>query len=378
MNSCKPAQHCVDDTNIFNKARSLVIWGLALLLFAGCAEHKNDKGFITIYWDGKQATGFSVPRSLLTDFSKDSVEDLLKVRLAKIQLDMLGEYTVSEDSVVFKPMMALTHGLTYELVWRGQPLAQIEMPKVGNFANPEVNFIYPSGDSLPENLLKLYVHFTKPMQEGQAMKYITVVRNRKDTISSVFLDLDPELWNKERTTLTVWVDPGRIKRELQPNKALGPPLQNGNHYEVLIQPGWTDAEGTAIVKPFRKEFVAVKRDEASPDPGKWTIFTPKPGTRTPVIIELHEPLDHEVMIHAIAIADSKGNVLKGTIATLKGERALYFLKDQPWASGKYTLLVEPRLEDLAGNNLERVFDKDILTDTVEKKKGIYKRTFLIR
>ena len=65
------------------------------------------------------------------------------------------------------------------------------------------------------------------MQEGQALENITVIKNGKDTIPSIFLDLQPELWNKERTILTLWLDPGRIKRDLQPNKKLGLPLELG-------------------------------------------------------------------------------------------------------------------------------------------------------
>ena len=43
--------------------------------------------------------------------------------------------------------------------------------------------------------------------------------------AGTFLDLQPELWNAEGTVLTLWLDPGRIKRDLIPNKELGIPLK---------------------------------------------------------------------------------------------------------------------------------------------------------
>ena len=77
---------------------------------------------------------------------------------------------------------------------------------------------------MPENLLKIYLRFSHPMREGQSDKYISLIKNGKDTLPDVFLNLQPELWNEDRTVLTVWLDPGRIKRDLQPNLKLGNPL----------------------------------------------------------------------------------------------------------------------------------------------------------
>ena len=61
-------------------------------------------------------------------------------------------------------------------------------------------------------------HFSQPMQEGVSAEHICLVKGEKDTLKNVFLDLQPELWNHDRTMLTLWLDPGRIKRDLQPNR----------------------------------------------------------------------------------------------------------------------------------------------------------------
>ena len=57
------------------------------------------------------------------------------------------------------------------------------------------------------------------MQEGHSLENILLIRNEKDTIRDAFLDLQPELWNKEGTVLTLWFDPGKDqKRSCSPMK----------------------------------------------------------------------------------------------------------------------------------------------------------------
>lgn len=361
-----------------NKARLQVICCLVFLLFAGCVETRNNNTPVTIQWDGKKAVGLQISRSSLTDFSKDSVANWLQVQLANTGTSILGEYEVQEDSVLFRPLVAFTRGLQYKVTWRDMLLQQFEIPEDSARKDPEVISIYPSGDSMPVNLLKMYVEFSKPMQEARALENIAVVRNGEDTIPSVFLNLEPELWNRERTILTIWLDPGRTKRDLQPNKTMGSPLQTGSRYEVLIKPGWADAEGATLASYYRKSFVAVGRDNSSPDETKWTIHVPPAGTVEPLKIGLNEQLDYLLLKSAISFVDDKGNMLPGIIETSQQETVLRFTPVHAWVAGEYAVEIEPRLEDLAGNNLERLFDTDLLNEKGDRKLKVYKRVFHIR
>jgi hypothetical protein len=358
--------------------RLSIIGSLFLLIAAGCAESKHDNPVVTIQWEGKKATAFVIPQSLLSRFSKDSAGEWLQVRLTNTGTPMLGDFSVNDENVVFTPLIPLTRGLKYELSWRGKLITHIEIPQDETRQPPSVISIYPSRDTVPENLLKLYVLFSKPMQEGRALENIAVVKNGQDTISSVFLDLEPELWNSDRTMLTIWLDPGRIKRDLQPNEKMGPPLQEGNRYQVVINPGWMDAEGALLSTYYRKDFFVIPRDDVSPNPGAWTIHSPKAGTADPLVIELHEQMDQRVMINAVRVIDKNGKQLEGVLGSALGETVLRFQPAIDWVRGEYTIEVEPRLEDLAGNNIERLFDRDLLKDSADRAKGVYKRTFYIR
>ena len=294
-------------------------WSFFLLFLTACA----DRGDIAIRWEAQKAVAIVIPQHLLPNFSKDSLH-LLQVRLNNNTASILGDYTVADNAVEFTPLIPFTRGLTYQIIWKGDLVQQIAVQGNATLQKPEVVSIYPSGDTLPENLLKMYVVFSKPMREGQALQNIAVIKNGRDTVPSIFLDLEPELWNRERNILTIWLDPGRIKRDLQPNKTLGAPLQAGNSYEIIVKPGWEDVEGTSLASAYRTHFVAAGRDSRSPDPAWWIIHAPQAGTNNALTVELHEPLDYLVLKNAISIIDNTGKLVSGTIETRSKETIFHF------------------------------------------------------
>ena len=42
------------------------------------------------------------------------------------------------------------------------------------------------------------------------------------------------------------------------------------------------------------------------------------------------------------------------------EKSWKFFPEFPWGKGQYTIIIEDILEDLAGNSIKRVFDRDLL------------------
>jgi hypothetical protein len=361
------------------KIRFPILWSLvfSFLLFS-CSQKKKENNAVTIEWEGNKAKRIIVPLELLSGTPQDSIEKLLHIQLANTNAPMLGDYIITNDAVTFQPLIAFTRGLKYEIHFAGKLLAIVEIPTDPLHAVPELLSIYPTGDTLPLNLLKVYLEFSKPMQEGQALENIVVTKNNRDTVPSVFLDLQPELWNKERTILTLWLDPGRIKRDLQPNKEIGLPLELGATYQIINKSGWRDAEGDSLFNRYLKEFYVGSRDSISPNPDTWTIHLPKAGSKQKLKIDLHEPLDYMLLKNAIRVFDNTGKVVNAVIEIEAGETIVYFIPSIEWSAGNYTLEIESRLEDLAGNNLNRLFDKDLTKKTNTTQKDIYKRVFTVR
>jgi hypothetical protein len=216
------------------------------------------------------------------------------------------------------------------------------------------------------------------MQEGQALQHIVLIKGENDTLRNVFLDLQPELWSNDRTILTLWLDPGRIKRDLQPNLEMGPPLQEGARYRLSILQDWPGAEGISLRTAFHKNFITTKRDEQSPEIDSWIIHSPASGSTDKLEIDFTESLDYVLIGKAIFIVDAQGREVKGTIGEKENETGFFFTPAIPWKTGTYTIECESRMEDLAGNNMNRLFDKDLTKKEGHEQKEIFKKDFQIR
>lgn len=335
--------------------RSLLFFVVVLL--TACQQPQPTE--MAILWHNKRATGLSIPQRFVASVPADSLDRLLTVRLAGKQTAMLGQYRSTADALVFEPLVPFTRGLRYTVWLRGKKLGEMIIPAVETGDKPTLLAIYPTQDSLPDNLLKVYLHFSRSMREGQSLRYVTLLKNNTDTLPGVFLDLQPELWNADRTLLTLWLDPGRIKRDLQPNQRLGAPLQSGERYTLVISGAWPDEQGAVLGQALTKSFLAVRRDSLSPRPAQWTIRPPEPGSRQRLRVDFGEALDYSLLTETLHVLDEAGKPMPGTWQPGEEEKQGWFMPATPWQSGRYLLRIDGRLEDLAGNNLNRPFDRDI-------------------
>jgi len=333
-------------------------------LNTGCRQD-NSSSSVSIVWQGNKAVGLLIPNTL-TDGKRT---DKLHVQLIKSgdRTDVLGKFTDENNSKKFEPIVPLTLGLRYEVLLDTIVLAEIEVPFDETALSPKILNVYPTQDTVPENLLKIFIHFSQPMVEGRSLKYLTVLKNNRDTLKGTFLDLQPELWNQESTLLTLWLDPGRIKRDLIPNKELGTPLNANEYYTLYISSDWTGKNGKSLTRSFSKSFVTTLRDDRSPQPDQWIITPPPSGTKQALEVNLKESLDYSLLNDAIRLVNYQGNSVTGIINLRLEETKFIFTPNDSWKAGTYTLLIEGRLEDLAGNNLNRPFDKDLKSREKQKE-----------
>ena len=356
----------------------LILLVFILLVFLSCKSPSERGSDLIIHWENKKPTAIVIPFVPEKNISADLLRATISKQSNGSETTILGEWKINDDSIIFKPLIPLTRGLKYQILFRNKKIGEIIVPLPDASSAPVVTGIYPSVDTVPENLLKIYVEFSKPMAEGNSKGNFNLIKNGKDTLHQVFLDLETELWNREQTRLTIWLDPGRIKRDLQPNISLGAPLNKGDKYELVVGSTLSDAEGIALGKIYRKDFIVANRDSTIPKPESWVIHTPKQGTADLLRVELNEPLDYVLLNNAIRIIDSKENPLEGKIQTTDKETALLFQTASKWKAGKYFLEIESRLEDLAGNNLNHPFDRDITVRETTKPQPIFRKAFVIK
>lgn len=285
---------------------------------------------------------------------------------------LLGTYELRESSIVFEPRFPLQPGVKYRAVFdpanlpqriaAPSPLRRINreflIPKTATAPTTVVDHVYPSGSKLPENLLKFYLHFSAPMQRGDSYKHIRLLDSERKVIDLPFLELDEELWDVQGRRLTLFVDPGRIKKGLRPREEAGPVFEAGKSYTLVIDSEWKDANGVPLKEFFEKRFVAGPADETLPDPGTWKIHAPRAATRSELVVEFPEPLDHAMLHRVIVVTDSHRVRMAGRVTTDAEETRWSFLPDRAWQTGTYNLVVDTTLEDVAGNSIARLFEVD--------------------
>lgn len=359
--------------NFIKGARLYALYSLVFLLFAATYSCKQPNEKLAVVWNNGNATGIQIPKHLLAD----SETSTLKIKLATGNgTPILGQFAVDDNAMLFTPLIPLSTGLNYQVLKGNKLLGTVNVPFDTNEKKPQVLKIYPQVDTLPINALKLYIEFSKPMRTGRVLNYVNLL-DGKDTLHNVFLDLQPELWDTTGKVLTLWIDPGRIKRGLVLNKELGNPLTNKDHYTLVISPEWKDNKGVKLGKQYNKTFIAGARDSQVPNINKWRFNIPQAKSQSTLMINVGEPLDHFLLMESVTILDAKGNPVDGLVTTGNYDRELQFSPRDPWGPQRYTLRVNARLEDLASNNLNRVFDRDIRQE-VRKDNVYYYRHFEVK
>lgn len=289
--------------------------------------------------------------------------EILSVRVddgRRASLPMAGRYRLRGATVELEPLFPLAEGVRY-VAWGkscGEAVeATFDVPRAP-VETTRVTRVYPSSSTVPENLLRFYVYFSSPMSEGDALEHLSLLDESGREVRGVFFDNFYELWDPTRRRLTLLLDPGRVKTGLVAHEALGRALSKGCRYRLVIDRSWKDASGNTLESGFEKPFVAAGEDLVSPDPEDWSISTPEAGTREPLVLRFPESLDHALLAAFVRVHSEDGAAVRGVVDLDEEETVWRYTPRDAWKPGRYTLDVDTRLEDLAGNNLERPFEAE--------------------
>jgi hypothetical protein len=241
---------------------------------------------------------------------------------------MAGQYQIVDGTLRFEPPFPWEAGVRYRAVFRPASLPSLpggprtdlatlsetyRRPARARVPTTVVSQIYPTPAILPENLLKFYLHFSAPMSRGHIYDYIRLENAAGQPVELPFLEINEELWNPAMTRLTLFLDPGRIKRGVRPLEEVGPSLVTGRSYQLLIDPAWPDAEGNHLRAGFTKQFRVEAPDREPPNPDHWNLTAPRIGTRDPVVVQFNEPLDQAILQRVVRVADPAGSLVPGPI-----------------------------------------------------------------
>lgn len=275
---------------------------------------------------------------------------------------LLGDWNRDESALVFEPRFPLARGRSYraELRAPGREVDRVfEIPAEALEPLATVRAVYPSADALPENLLRLYVHFSAPMGRGGVYEYIRLVDLESgEEVFDPWMEAE-ELWDPAGQRLTLLIHPGRIKRGLRPREEYGPVLAVGRAYALRVDPAWKDARGVSLAEPFEKRFEAEPADMRQPDVESWQLSAPVVETKSPLKIAFGEALDRALALRMIWVTDAAGEYVAGRAELAENETMWLFEPDRAWRAGRYRIHVDQALEDVAGNSVRALFDVDV-------------------
>lgn len=274
---------------------------------------------------------------------------------------LMGRVEKQDGGVVFVPVAPLLPGQTYRARWRlpsGGPnffdFTSDAPPRLA----PKVSLTPVA--PLPANALKIYLHFSEPMEQGVFLDRLRLLdRDGKEVIGPF---RETELWSPDGKRLTVWFHPGRQKAGVNLNVDEGPVLRPDERYSLIVSGSWRSSTGVAIGSDHSFEWTTTAADHDCPQIAHWKLTPPKAGTQEPLEVHFKEGLDPAMLASALHVRKAgAATALTGSVKVPPSSTHWRFQPDQPWANGDYELHADPALEDLAGNSLEKPFEVDVDT-----------------
>jgi hypothetical protein len=272
---------------------------------------------------------------------------------------MAGRLARDGADMCFVPRFAFVDGTAYTVVIDGVTAAVLVRPRPDRPATTEVLDIRPAATRVPRNLLRLYVWFSAPMSEGYAAGHIRLVDEAGRTMAGALLPTEHELWDGDRRRLTVLLDPARIKRGLAGHREAGYPLRAGESFRLVVDDGFRDAVGVPLRAPAQRRYEVGADERRRVEPGGWTLTVPPVHSVDPLDVAFGRPLDHGLLGRCLQVVGPDGLPVDGTPKIGPQERSWRLAPRRAWAPGPHQLVVDHVLEDLAGNSVSRVFDRDL-------------------
>jgi hypothetical protein len=302
-----------------------------------------------------------------SSFTPEQWSSLFRVAVADEGPAVLGQYQVTADVLRFTPAFPFEDGRTYKVRFdparipgAPSPAPAVIRADVGRPARvieptTVVERVYPSGDEVPENLLRVYIEFSAPMARRNGLEHLHLLDDRGQEVTQAFLPLDTEFWSRDARRLTVFFDPGRVKDGILPNQQMGRALRAGRTYTLLVEKAWQDAEGQPLAREYRHRLRVGPAQESALVPTSWRLSTPGVGSRDPLTVTFPQALDEGLLMRALGVRSGDAPVV-GDIRTEGAETRWIFTPESPWRAATYELLALAILEDPAGNRIGRAFE----------------------
>lgn len=208
---------------------------------------------------------------------------------------------------------------------------------------PLVTAVHPATEDVPANLLRLYVDFSRSMAGDDVFEHVRLLDDLGRPIPDAFREL--ELWSRDNRRLMLYIHPGRVKTGLALGEKFGPVIEQGKAYTLEIRPGMRSLDGRRVARHAARTIRVGPPCHTMPDLSRWILAAA--ADRLEIVPDAW--LDHAGLEEFLRVDGVPGK------CRVDGRRVT-FRPDRPFTPGIYRLIVDARLEDLAGNNFIRPFE----------------------
>jgi hypothetical protein len=118
-----------------------------------------------------------------------------------------------------------------------------------------------------------------------------------------------------------------------------------------------DANNQPLAEAFQHQFRVAPQLRAGVDLKQWKVT----ASRDLLTVEFDRPLDWALLQHVLRVQS-----VEGTVAIDRDETRWRFTPARPFKPGRYQLIIDMALEDLAGNRIGRPFDVDLFERVTER------------
>ena len=128
---------------------------------------------------------------------------------------------------------------------------------------------------------------------------------------------------------------------------------------VTVDSDFRDAKGQPLQADAERRYRIGPALRSRIDPTAWRLTAPPAGSQAPLVVDFDRPLDNALLQNSLWVSDPAGNPISGADEPDAEDRSWRFTPAAPWSKGDHRLVIEARLEDVAGNTSVRVFDRDV-------------------
>jgi hypothetical protein len=130
---------------------------------------------------------------------------------------------------------------------------------------------------------------------------------------------------------------------------------------VVIDAGIRDATGAELRAGAQRSYRVGAGVRSRVDPARWDVHWPE-AVQDPLVICFDRPLDRALAQRCIRLMDGHGQPVPGRASLDENSSVWVFTpadRDGAGLGAARSIHVDTRLEDLAGNSVRRVFDRDV-------------------